>query len=188
MCNKMQQNPNVCCLVVMFRSKGKIGRKFALAYGHISFAFPLLALSKLRRLFAQPYAPFDMGDLRVLATAWRTQVRLRAAVLHKSPHLKRLCSAMGQINAALGIFECVHRRSKPLFVRSRDFCRLLPRRPSTNPHRHTSSLALFARRSCRRHPRLTRVSSRPSRTVVVQNRLARSSRLVSAGSLVPHEA
>ena len=46
----------------------------------------------------------------------------------------------------------------------RDFCRLLPRRSSTNPRRHTSSLALFARRSLRRHPRLTRVSSRPPRT------------------------
>ena len=78
----------------------------------------LYALSNKRRLFAQPYAPFDMGDLRVLATARRTQVRLRAAVLRKSPHLKRLCSAAGQINAALGIFECVHRRSKPLFART----------------------------------------------------------------------
>ena len=148
----------------------------------------LHALSKLRRLFAQPYAPFDMGDLRVLATAWRTRVRLRVAVLRKSPHLKRLCSAAGQINAALGIFECVHRRSKPLFARSRDFCRLLSRRSSTNPRRHTSSLASFAYRSCRRHPRLTRVSSRPSRTGVVQNRSAHLSRLCPVGSLVPHKA
>ena len=146
----------------------------------------LACLVKLRRLFAQPYAPFDMGDLRVLAATRRTQVRLRAAVLHKSPHLKRLCSATGRINAALGIFECVHRRSKPLFVRSRFFRCLLPRRSSPNPRRHTSSLALFARRSCRRHPRLTRVSSRPSRTGAVENRSAHSSRLVSAGSLVPH--
>ena len=46
----------------------------------------------------------------------------------------------------------------------RDFCRLLPRRSSTNPRRHTSSLALFARRSLRRHPSLTWVSSRPPRT------------------------
>ena len=148
----------------------------------------LYALSNKRRLFAQPYSPFDMGDLRVLATARRTQVRLRAAVLRKSPHLKRLCSAAGQINAALGIFECVHRRSKPLFARSRDFCRLLSRRTSTNPRRHTSSLASFAYRSCRRHPRLTRVSSRPSRTGVVQNRSAHLSRLCPIGSLVPHEA
>ena len=37
--------------------------------------------------------PFDMGDFRVLAPARRTRVRLRGAVLLKSPHLKRLRSA-----------------------------------------------------------------------------------------------
>ena len=36
-----------------------------------------------------------MGDLRVLATARRTQVRLRVAVQRKSPHLKRVRSAIG---------------------------------------------------------------------------------------------
>ena len=62
----------------------------------------------------------------------------------------------------------------------RDFCRLLPRRSSTNPRRHTSSLALFARRSLRRHPRLTRVSSRPPRTGAVPNRSAHSSHLFTS--------
>ena len=46
-------------------------------------------LVNVRRFFAQRYSPFDMGDLRVLAPTRRTLVRLRVAVLRKSPHLKR---------------------------------------------------------------------------------------------------
>ena len=47
-------------------------------------------------MLLQPCSPFDMGDLRVLATARRTRrVRLRVAVQRKSPHLKRVRSASG---------------------------------------------------------------------------------------------
>ena len=46
-------------------------------------------------MLLQPCSPFDMGDLRVLATARRTRVRLRVAVQRKSPHLKRVRSAGG---------------------------------------------------------------------------------------------
>ena len=46
-------------------------------------------------MLLQPCSPFDMGDLRVLATARRTRVRLRVAVLRKSPHLKSVRSASG---------------------------------------------------------------------------------------------
>ena len=60
-------------------------------------------LVNVRRFFAQRYSPFDMGDLRVLAPARRTRVRLRVAVLRKSPHLKRFRPATGRINAALAL-------------------------------------------------------------------------------------
>ena len=46
-------------------------------------------------MLLQPCSPFDMGDLRVLATARRTRVRLRVAVQRKSPHLKSFRSASG---------------------------------------------------------------------------------------------
>ena len=46
-------------------------------------------------MLLQPCSPFDMGDLRVLATARRTRVRLRVAVQRKSPHLKSVRSADG---------------------------------------------------------------------------------------------
>ena len=46
-------------------------------------------------MLLQPCSPFDMGDLRVLATARRTRVRLRVAVQRKSPHLKRVRSTGG---------------------------------------------------------------------------------------------
>ena len=46
-------------------------------------------------MLLQPCSAFDMGDLRVLATARRTRVRLRVAVQRKSPHLKRVRSADG---------------------------------------------------------------------------------------------
>ena len=46
-------------------------------------------------MLLQPCSPFDMVDLRVLATARRTRVRLRVAVQRKSPHLKRVRSAGG---------------------------------------------------------------------------------------------
>ena len=46
-------------------------------------------------MLLQPCSPFDMGDLRVLATARRTRVRLRVAVQRKSPHLKSVRSASG---------------------------------------------------------------------------------------------
>ena len=56
-----------------------------------------------------------MGDLRVLATARRTRVRLRVAVQRKSPHLKsfrsasgsnlrRTCHAVGVRRVAEGVF------------------------------------------------------------------------------------
>ena len=51
--------------------------------------FLQLCLVNVRRFFAQRYSPFDMGDFCVLAPTQRTRVRLRVAVLHKSPHLKR---------------------------------------------------------------------------------------------------
>ena len=64
----------------------------------LSFPFRLaciLALS-MRVVFSPNGThPFDMGDFSVLAPARRTRVRLRGAVLLKSPHLKRLRSAMG---------------------------------------------------------------------------------------------
>ena len=46
-------------------------------------------------MLLQPCSAFDMGDLRVLATARRTRVRLRVAVQRKSPHLKSVRSAGG---------------------------------------------------------------------------------------------
>ena len=46
-------------------------------------------------MLLQPCSAFDMGDLRVLATARRTRVRLRVAVQRKSPHLKSVRSASG---------------------------------------------------------------------------------------------
>ena len=46
-------------------------------------------------MLLQPCSPFDMVDLRVLATARRTRVRLRVAVQRKSPHLKSFRSAGG---------------------------------------------------------------------------------------------
>ena len=46
-------------------------------------------------MLLQPCSAFDMGDLRVLATARRTRVRLRVAVQRKSPHLKSVRSADG---------------------------------------------------------------------------------------------
>ena len=46
-------------------------------------------------MLLQPCSAFDMGDLRVLATARRTRVRLRVAVQRKSPHLKSCRSASG---------------------------------------------------------------------------------------------
>ena len=46
-------------------------------------------------MLLQPCSPFDMADLRVLATARRTRVRLRVAVQRKSPHLKSFRSASG---------------------------------------------------------------------------------------------
>ena len=46
-------------------------------------------------MLLQPCSPFDMGDLRVLATTRRTRVRLRVAVQRKSPHLKSVRSASG---------------------------------------------------------------------------------------------
>ena len=62
----------------------------------IPFLFLLLrALSMCVVFSPNGTHPFDMGDFRVLATARRTQVRLRVAVLLKSPHLKRLRSAKG---------------------------------------------------------------------------------------------
>ena len=79
----------------------------------------LFCLVNVRRFFAQRNSPFDMGDFSVLAPralaggfavaaqpsfrklrflqriSRRTRVRLRVAVLQKSPHLKRLRSAIG---------------------------------------------------------------------------------------------
>ena len=46
-------------------------------------------------MLLQPCSAFDMGDLRVLATTRRTQVRLRVTVQRKSPHLKSVRSASG---------------------------------------------------------------------------------------------
>ena len=139
--------------------------------------------------------PFDMGDFRVLATSRRTRVRLRVAVLLKSPHLKRLRSARplarprvlatlegslrklrflrrisGQINAAVGIIDIVRLAVSSLFTRLGISCRLLPRRSSPNPRRLASSLALGPLDAdLRRHPRHARGSARSPRTVAPRN-------------------
>ena len=89
-----------------------------------------LCLVNVRRFFAQRYSPFDMGDFCVLATTRRTRVRLRVAVLHKSPHLKRFRSASGRINAAVGIFDIVRLAVSSLFARLGISLRLLSRRSS----------------------------------------------------------
>ena len=89
-----------------------------------------LCLVNVRRFFAQRYSPFDMGDFCVLATTRRTRVRLRVAVLHKSPHLKRFRSASGRINAAVGIFDIVRLAVSSLFTRLGISLCLLSRRSS----------------------------------------------------------
>ena len=102
-----------------------IGRKKRICISYLQ-----LCLVNVRRFFAQRYSPFDMGDFCVLAPTRRTRVRLRVAVLHKSPHLKRFRPATGRINAAVGIFDIVRLAVSSLFARLGISLRLLSRRSS----------------------------------------------------------
>ena len=85
-------------------------------------------------MLLQPCSPFDMGDLRVLATARRTRVRLRVAVQRKSPHLKsvrsaggsnlrRTCHAVGVRRVAQSAFTA-HETKLTFFVISAPIARL----------------------------------------------------------------
>ena len=76
-----------------------------------------------------------MGDLRVLAPARRTRVRLRVAVLRKSPHLKRFRPADGANKRRVGTFDIVRLADSSLFTRLGISRRFLPRRSSPNLRR-----------------------------------------------------
>ena len=137
-------------------------------------------------MLLQPCSPFDMGDLRVLATARRTRVRLRVAVQRKSPHLKsfrsasgsnlrRTCHAVGVRRVAQSAFTA-HETKLTFFVISAPIARLrclpgvsglAPIRLATapavirrHPPRNTSSGVPLASLGCTGLPRLTCVCHR----------------------------
>ena len=137
-------------------------------------------------MLLQPCSPFDMGDLRVLATARRTRVRLRVAVQRKSPHLKsvrsasgsnlrRTCHAVGVRRVAQSAFTA-HKTKLTFFVISAPIARLrclpgvsglAPIRLATapavirrHPPRNTSSGVPLASLGCTGLPRLTCVCHR----------------------------
>ena len=110
-------------------------------------------------MLLQPCSPIDMGDLRVLATARRTRVRLRVAVQRKSPHLKsvrsadgsnlrRTCHAVGVRRVAQSAFTA-HETKLTFFVISAPIARLrcLPGVSGLAPIRLTTAPAVI-----RRHP------------------------------------
>ena len=137
-------------------------------------------------MLLQPCSPFDMGDLRVLATARRTRVRLRVAVQRKSPHLKsvrsaggsnlrRTCHAVGGRRVAQSAFTA-HDTKLTFLVVSAPIARLrclpgvsglAPIRLTTapavirrHPPRNTSSGVPLASLGCTGLPRLTCVCHR----------------------------
>ena len=137
-------------------------------------------------MLLQPCSAFDMGDLRVLATARRTRVRLRVAVQRKSPHLKsvrsasgsnlrRTCHAVGVRRVAQSAFTA-HDTKLTFFVISAPIARLrclpgvsglAPIRLTTAPAvirrhqlRNTSSGVPLASLGCTGLPRLTCVCHR----------------------------
>ena len=106
----------------------------------------LFCLVNVRRFFAQRNSPFDMGDFSVLATSRRTQVRLRVAVLLKSPHLKRLRSARPLARTALA--TCFAGSASPRQIPSGSrYARRFPTKASL------SSAHLGANKRRRRHYR-----------------------------------
>ena len=130
-----------------------------------------------------------MGDLRVLRMARQSSDWPRHRVLHKSPHLKMLCSAAARTEAALGIFDIARHCAFTLFARApacapfgSPSARFPPKASLSSVHLRLyaanppapvigevrfvilrrTAFPLRVSKPCA--PRLTRVSPRPART------------------------